>query len=199
MNLALIPAAGKSTRMGQPKLTLPFRGRTILEVVIQSIRNSGIEHVLVVIGPHVAELKPLAEGAGAHVLLLAEETPDMRATIERGLDWLEEHFHPQPADRWLLVPADHPTLDEAVIRRLLQAQRRTIVAPTFQGKRGHPVLIDWKHAAGLRAIRAGAGLNVYLREHAGETVEVPVNTSTILCDLDEPGDYEKLVAEKQNS
>jgi molybdenum cofactor cytidylyltransferase len=196
---ALIPAAGKSTRMGRPKLALPLRGRTILELVVETIRRAGVEHVLVVVGPHVPELKPLAERARAQVLLLAEETSDMRATIERGLAWLEERFHPRPEDHWLLVPADHPTLHEAVIPRLVAAREespsRSIVVPTFQGKRGHPVLIDWAHVARLRAFPVGAGVNAYLRERASETVEVPVNTATVLCDLDEPRDYEKLMAE----
>ena len=49
------------------------------------------------LGPHIADLQVCAERAGSSVLLLAEETPDMRATIERGLEWLEEHHTPQPS------------------------------------------------------------------------------------------------------
>src|SRR5205823_5578166 len=120
MTFAVIPAAGKSARMGRPKLALPLGGRTVLERVVASLREAGVEHVLVVIGPHVPQLAALAERAGAHVLQLAEETPDMRATVEAGLRWLEERFHPAPDDRWLLVPADHPTLNPLLVRLLLR-------------------------------------------------------------------------------
>ncbi len=197
MTFALIPAAGKSVRMSRPKLTLPLGDRTVLERLLDTVRRAGIEHILVVAGPHVPELIPLATTAGAHVLLLTQDTPDMRATVEHGLTWLEEHFHPQPDDRWLLIPADHPTLDDAVVCRILAARHAcatcSIVIPTYEGKRGHPALIDWKHAAGIRAFPQGAGLNVYLRQHADETLEMPVDAAGIVRDLNTPEDYARLL------
>jgi molybdenum cofactor cytidylyltransferase len=196
MTLALLPAAGKSTRMGRPKLALPLAGRTVLEHAVAALRQAGVEHVLVVVGPHVPELVPLAEAAGAAVCRLAQETPDMRATVEHGLHWLGERFHPGPEDAWLLTPADHPALDATVVRQLGQARAahpdRSIFIPAFAGRRGHPTLIGWKHVAGIRAHPAGQGLNTYLRRHAAETLEVPVTSAGVLCDLDTPEDYERL-------
>jgi molybdenum cofactor cytidylyltransferase len=196
MIYALIPAAGKSERMGRPKLALPLGDSTVLQTVIESIRRGGVEQILVVIGLHVPELVPLAEDAGAHVLLLNQETADMRATIEKGLDWLDERFHPQLDDCWLLIPADHPTLDANVVRLLIKARQDhfgcSIFVPTFQGKRGHPALIGWKHAPGIRALPAGTGLNQYLRQFTDETMELPVKSEKVLCDLDTPDDYASL-------
>jgi molybdenum cofactor cytidylyltransferase len=201
MNFALIPAAGKSVRMGRPKLALPLGGQTVLECVLETVRQAGIEHILVVAGPQVPELVSVAEAANVHILQLSEETPDMRATIVRGLCWLEERFHPQVGDSWLLVPADHPILDANVVRHLLKIRRErseySIVVPTFHGKRGHPALIDWKHAQGVRAFPAGVGLNVYLRQQAIETLEVPVDSAGILCDLDTPQDYDRLAQQRK--
>jgi molybdenum cofactor cytidylyltransferase len=120
----------------------------------------------------------------------------MRATVEEGLRWLEENRQPTDDDSWLLVPADHPVLDAAVIRQLLQARRErpemSIIVPTHQGRRGHPTLISWQHVAGIRRLPAGQGLNVYLRQHANETMELPVESPSILLDLDTPEDYERL-------
>jgi molybdenum cofactor cytidylyltransferase len=196
MTFAVIPAAGKSVRMGRPKLALPLGDRTVLERVVAALHEAGVEHVVVVVGPHVPQLVAPAERAGAHVLQLPEETPEMRATVEAGLRWLEEQFHPRPEDRWLLVPADHPTLDPLIVRLLLRerarAPDRSIVVPTHGGRRGHPTLIDWKHVAGMRALPPGSGLNVYLRQHAAETREVLVDSADVLRDLDTPEDYERL-------
>src|SRR5262245_14778713 len=192
---ALIPAGGKSTRMGRPKLALPLGDRTVLERVIAAVRGGGVDSVLVVVGPHVPELVSLAKSAD--VLLLADETADMRATIEHGLRRLEERFQPGPDDDWLLLPADHPTLDQFIVQKLVEARRqhpeRSIVIPAFEGKRGHPALIAWKHVAGIRALPPGQGLNSYLRQHASETLELPVDSAEVLCDLDTPEDYERLV------
>ncbi len=194
---AVVPACGKSTRMGRPKLALPLGDRSVIEHVVAALRSGGVEHVVVVVGPHVPQLIPLAEAAGAHVVPLAEETTDMRGTVEHGLRWLEERFRPRGDDAWFLAPGDHPTLDAAVIATLLRARanhpERSLFLPTFAGRRGHPALIAWKHVAGMRALPAGVGLNVYLRPRADETWEVAA-TPDVLCDLDTPDDYERLRA-----
>jgi molybdenum cofactor cytidylyltransferase len=197
MSFALLPAGGHSTRMGRPKLALPLGRRTILEHAVAALREGGVGHVLVVIGPHVPELAPLATAAGADVLRLTEETADMRATVERGLHHLEERFRPPPEAAWLLCPADHPALEPAVVRRLLEAYRAggpTIVVPTFGGRRGHPVLVAWRHLTGMRALAPGLGLNAYLRQPRRETLELPVDSASVLCDLDTPEEYDRLRA-----
>jgi molybdenum cofactor cytidylyltransferase len=196
MNFAVVPAAGKSVRMGRPKLALPLGDRAVLECVVSALRQAGVDHVLVVVGPHVPQLAPLAASAGAHVLQLTEETPEMRATVEEGLRWLEERFRPRPDDGWLLVPADHPTLDPSLVRLLLAERAahpgKSIVVPSHGGRRGHPTLIDWKHVLAIRTHPRGAGLNLYFRQQAAETLEIPVASPDILCDLDTPEDYERL-------
>src|SRR5262249_1174669 len=146
------------------------------------------EHVVVVVGPHVPELVSLAEVAGADVCQLSESTADMRATVEHGLRWLEDRYCPRRDDAWLLAPGDHPTLDPAVVRQLREAQATqpalSIVVPVHERRRGHPTLIAWRHVAGLLAFPAGQGINSYLRLHADETLEVPVTSAGVLCDLD---------------
>lgn len=196
MRFAVLPAAGKSTRMGRPKLALPLGERTILEHVLAALRRAEVEHVLVVVGPHVPELAALAERAGADVCRLAEETADMRTTVEHGLNWLEEHFRPHPHDAWLLIPADHPTLVPSTIRGLervrLAEPGGSIFVPTWEGRRGHPVVFAWKHVEGIRRHAPGEGLNTYVRRCTAETIEVPVADPDILCDLDTPVQYERL-------
>jgi molybdenum cofactor cytidylyltransferase len=196
MILGLIPAAGISSRMGRPKLALPLGDGTVLSQVVTALQQAGVGRILVVVGPTVPELVPLAQAAGAAVLLLSNQTADMRATVEQGLSWLEDRFQPGDQDDWLLVPADHPTLSPAVIGQLQKAKEQSphysIIVPTFQGQRGHPALLSWKHVAGIRMFSAQQGLNVYLRHQADETLQLPVDSSDILRDLDTPEDYEQL-------
>jgi CTP:molybdopterin cytidylyltransferase MocA len=179
--------------MGRPKLELPLGGRSVLEWVIVALREGGVDAVLVVVGPQVPQLVPLARSAGADALLLDHETPAMRATVLEGLRWLEERHRPGPEDRWLLVPADHPTLDAGVVRGLLQAPATaSIVIPTHEGHRGHPTRIAWRHVPAIRQLPPDQGLNAYLRQHPGDTLEWPVATAAILQDLDTPADLERL-------
>ncbi|HWY85212.1 MAG TPA: nucleotidyltransferase family protein [Gemmataceae bacterium] len=195
---ALLPAGGTSSRMGRPKLALPLGERTVLERVLDTVRSAHVPTVLVVLGPQVADLKLRAENAGARTLLLDRQTPDMRATVQSGLDWLDENERPDAGDAFLLLPSDHPALAKDVIEILLRARSAstnmaTIWIPTYEGRRGHPALIGWNHVPGIRALPADQGLNSYLRAHARETAEVPCACADILCDLDTPADYERLL------
>jgi molybdenum cofactor cytidylyltransferase len=196
MRFAVIPAAGKSSRMGRPKLALPLGERTILEHVVAALRQAEIEHILVVIGSHVAELASLAESAGAYICIIEALPTGMRGTVEHGLRWLEERFQPRPEDTWLLMPADHPALDASIVPQLGSAYaahpQSSIVLPTYRGRRGHPTLFSWKHVAAIRAWPAHLGLNTYVRQHVAQTLEVPVNSASVLWDMDTPEDYEWL-------
>ena len=181
--------------MGRPKLSLPLGNRTVLEHVVAALKVGGAERVLVVIGPHVPELVPLAETAGASVCLLEAPTPDMRATVQRGLAWIEKHLRPLPK-AFLLAPADHPTLDATVVHALCNSfhadPTQSILIPVHESRRGHPALVAWRHVEGIRALPADRGINSYFRDHSADVREVVVNNPGVLCDLDTPEDYERL-------
>ena len=198
MPYALIPAAGKSRRMGRPKLSLPLGDRTVLEHVIAALQEGGVSDILVVLGPHLTHMSDLLHRAGARVLVPAEETHTMRATVEQGLTWIENRFHPEKRESWFLIPADYPILEPAILRKLMRKRERdrthSIFIPTYQGRRGHPALIGWMHVAAIRALPPEIGLNVYLRRQHKRTMEVPVDSPTILWDLDTPEDYQRILA-----
>jgi molybdenum cofactor cytidylyltransferase len=193
----LIPAAGKSRRMGRAKLLLPLGESTVLEHVLSAVRLAGVAPILVVVAPDADALANLATVAGAHVFRLPEDTPDMRATCLHGLAWLDEHFHPHGDDGWLLLPADHPTVRPEVVRCLLAARQenhdKTIIVPTHDGRRGHPTWLSWSHAAAIRTLPSEQGLNAFIRARAAETLELAWPSDEILRDLDTPEDYQALL------
>jgi molybdenum cofactor cytidylyltransferase len=192
MIFGVIPAAGKSSRIGVPKLALPLGDRSILEHTVAALQAVSVKTV-VVIGKHVPELLPLVEKSTAHSLLLEAETLQMRETVEAGLAWIENKFHPAPDDTWLLLPADHPVLDPEVIRILLAASEKApIVVPIHGGKRGHPVLFAWREVGRIRAFPRDQGIDAYVREHHSDVLEVAVEHSGIHADLDTWQDYERL-------
>lgn len=190
----LVPAAGKSARMGRPKLLLEWRGKPILAHVLDALRQGGVETTLVVVRPGDTELRETAERGGADVLMLLAETPDMKATILAGLDELQSAKTPSDDDGFLLVPADHPTLDAEIVRTLLrESSTGSILVPTWNGKRGHPTWIAWKHVAHLHRLGDDEGLNTYLRRHAEDTREIAWPSDGILRDLDTPEDFDRLL------
>lgn len=195
MLAGLIPAGGKSQRMGSPKLALPWGESTILAQMVQTLRKSGVDPVLVVLGPHLSFLDADVKNAGARSLLLDRPTADMRETVLQGLNWLQESENPRQEDAWLLVPGDHPLMDESVVRALRESWEqnpgKSIFVPTHEGRRGHPVLFGWEHAGRICALPADQGLNTYIRREANALLEVPVSSPFVLLDIDTPQDYQK--------
>jgi molybdenum cofactor cytidylyltransferase len=195
---ALLPAAGKSARMGRSKLALPLGTSTVLERLVRTLRGSGIHSVFVVVAPDDDRLAQLASRAGAAVLRLPEPTGNMCDTVRFGLQRLLEDGLASKADSWLLIPADHPALTGASLSVLLEVHKRErdheIIIPTFEGKRGHPAILPFSILQDIEQLGEGEGINQLLRRLADRTLLVPVADPAILWDLDTEEDYAKLLA-----
>ena len=193
MTYAIVPAAGLSQRMGRPKLSLPLGNSTVLECVITSLRNGGVDTVLVVVGPQTPELVSLANKANALSLLLPSPTADMKETVQIGLRWLEEFHHPRSEDFWFLSPGDCPAFSSTSVGKLLDHARTSsgpgIFNPTVQGRRGHPTLFSWLHVPEIFAIPNGMGIDSFVRSQ--NVREVPVEDHGVLVDLDGPFEYQR--------
>lgn len=192
MIVALIPAAGKSSRFGTNKLTQRIGSLSVIEYVITALRDGGAARVLVVLSPQNAEILTLIKSIGADVLLLEHATADMRETLQAGLAWLAQHL--EPPEAWLMCPADHPAISASVVRDLISAflsgPSDAVYIPTYLGQRGHPVLLGWAHAEKLLQFSGPGGLNAYLRQQP--VTELPVCCPGILYDLDTPQDLERI-------
>ena len=109
MIAAVVPAAGRGSRMGRPKLALPDRRPADAGASHRgACETAGPNPVVVVTGPHDPTLARWLDRPGLRCARLTAATPDMRATVEHGLRWLEEHYHPRPDDAFLLTPGDLP-------------------------------------------------------------------------------------------
>ncbi|MEX2114373.1 MAG: nucleotidyltransferase family protein [Pirellulales bacterium] len=196
---AVIPAAGRSQRMGQPKLLLPWGTSTVIEQVLAAWRSSQVDHTVMVVHPDDAELAELARACGALVVRADAPPPQMKASIRLGLAEISRRFTPADRDAWLLAPADMPALSSEVIDRLIEAhralaadlhERPTIWAAAAGGRRGHPVLFPWSLAKEVEQLAADEGLNALVARHRVRTIEA--DASAVLQDLDTPEDYQRL-------
>lgn len=194
---AILPAAGEGKRMGRPKLLLPLGETTVIDQVVRTLRRTDVQQVIVVVRPDDEPLKQAALRAGAKVVQPATPPADMRESVQLALDYLTAEKEPDAYDGWLLIPADHPLLKADVVERMLERWREQddrILVPTSRGRRGHPTLFRWALAEEVPAIPSDQGLNRLVRNHADEVRELPVETDSILLDLDTPRDYKRLLA-----
>lgn len=183
--------------MGQPKLLLPFARTTIIGRLLEVLKRTEIDQTIVVVRPDDEPLRAAAEAGGAIVVQPSPAPEEMRQSVEHALRHIIENFQPRDEDAWLLSPADHPLLDSAVLDALLQRWSTgvgRILIPTYEGRRGHPVLFRWDLARDVFALPADVGLNQLVRRHADAVTTLEINNPAILQDLDTPEDYERLLA-----
>jgi len=194
---AIVPAAGRSERMGRPKLLLPWRGRTLMEHVIDRWQASRVDRITVVCHPEHVRVHEVCRRAAAHGklnLVIAEAPPPgMRSSVALGLAAIAREESPASDDAWLLAPADIPGLATAIIDRLIAAHEASggeILVPACQGKRGHPVLFPWPLAAEVEQLPSDRGVNELLNRHAPRRIECGL--AALAPDIDTPADYEHL-------
>ncbi len=184
--------------MGQPKLVLPVGNSTVIGRVLTALRDGGVTTSCVVVRRGDVALEEEIRRHGIEPLRPEFDPPDMRASIEHALAWIEPLFRPTADDAWLLLPADHPVMDASLIQRLTarwQSVDGDVLIPTCSGRRGHPLIARWSTIAAVRQLPRDVGVNTWLRSPSTRVTEWPVDDPRVLCDLDCPEDYQRLLAE----
>ena len=120
-------AAGASSRFGEVKQ------RILLEPVLERVRAGAVDDVVVVLGAHEVE-------TSARTVRCPEWERGRGASLRCGLEALGDDV-----EAAVVVLADGPNLSPAAIDRVLEVRRESgaeIVAATYEGNRGHPVVLD---------------------------------------------------------
>ncbi|MEV2209995.1 nucleotidyltransferase family protein [Streptomyces sp. NPDC050997] len=169
----LLLAAGGGRRLGgRPKALLPYRGRPLVEHAVGALRAAGCTRVHVVLGAAADAVRERAE-LGDCVLV---ENPDwadgMGSSLRAGLGSLAG----TGARAALVSLVDQPGIGAAAMARVIAAgsDETSLVSATYEGVRGHPVLLGAAHWAGVTATATGdRGARAYLkaREEAITLVE----------------------------
>jgi molybdenum cofactor cytidylyltransferase len=184
---AVILAAGRSRRMGAQKLLLPFAGQTVIGHIIDQVVAAPIRRTVVV----TAAADNSVRAAMVHKSVTFAENPDsdseMLGSIRIGLLALAGD-----AAASLIVLGDQPSLRRDVIEQLIaafQAGHGGIFAPSFLGRRGHPLLITSRYFQEILTQHDSVGLRGLLEAHSDDLHDVAVADPGVVCDMDQPDDY----------
>jgi molybdenum cofactor cytidylyltransferase len=176
--------------MGTQKLLLPVGGKPVIARVVDALIDSPLERVLVVVGANSRLLR--AALADHDVTFVENDDPasQMLDSVRYGLLAL-----PPECQTVLVALGDQPQLQSGLVSQLLHEHRSTgggIVVPTYQGRRGHPLLFSIGYRDEILSRHDDNGLRGLLEGHIGEVHEVDVESSAVLEDLDLPADYARL-------
>jgi molybdenum cofactor cytidylyltransferase len=135
----LVLGAGASTRLGEPKQLLPYRGTTLLEWVVgQARRAEGIDEVVVVLGRAADEVRKRVDFGGATVVDNPVFGEGCASSYRAGIDAIDAK-----SDAIMILLGDQPGVGPEIIDRVAEVFRQgsdQIVLASYQGRKGHPML-----------------------------------------------------------
>ncbi len=183
---AIVLAAGRSQRMGQFKPLLPFGTSTVIDHCIDNLRRGGAETIVIVLGHRASNLKQHLQGSSITFALNPDPNSEMSESIAAGVRQVSCN-----AKAILITPVDHPAVPPDVISTILQAWETGfgLVVPTWNGRGGHPVLVDSKYRKELLQLDSQRGLRGMFEAHGEEVNRLSVNSSYIARDMDTWDDY----------
>lgn len=191
MNCALVLAAGRGSRLESldPKPLLPLGGQPLLERSLQAyLQAEGLDSIFVVLGYRGDSVRAQLAHLDKRIHWLQHEDWEagLGTSLARGVAAL-----PEQCQQVLVGLGDMPWISSQVVEQLLQADAsEPIVAPTYLGQRGHPVLFRRSLFGQLCRLQGDRGAASLLRLHPTHLVEV--EEPGILRDVDRPQDVPRL-------
>ena len=174
--------------MHRHKQLLPWGATTVIEEIVARVSGK-LAATVVVLGHNASAVSSRLSSFDVQIAINEEYRRGMLSSVKCGL------AAAAGASAYLVFLGDQPVVDGDVIDAVVNAHAASgkgIVIPTFAGKRGHPVLIGAEYADEILALEDDQGLNRVTRGHAEDTLEVPVETETVLEDMDTPEDYRRI-------
>jgi molybdenum cofactor cytidylyltransferase len=194
---AVILSAGASSRMGRPKALLPYREGTFLEHLIQVTRHSRIGVTRVVLGAGTAEIRTIAKLDPSMVVLNSNWEQGQLSSICEGIRSLAGI----ETEGIILCPVDHPLVSARLVGELIgqfYGNAKSIVLPTYNGRRGHPVIFSNALYGELLDAPTDKGARAVVWAHSADVLEVPTEEEGIVLNINDPDMLRRAIESDKN-
>ena len=189
----ILLAAGESKRM-QPafKPLLKWGKRTVIGECVHQMRNTQLADIFVVLGHRAEEIRPRLAGTAVQFVVNEDYKKGMLSSVKTGLAMLGPN-----TDAVMIALVDQPMVQAGLMNTLIEAYgdgSKGIVIPTYKGKHGHPIIVSIGYEEEIMLLDEDnpEGLRAFINAHKNDWLEVPVETSTVIEDIDVPEDYQRL-------
>lgn len=194
--VGLVLAAGKSSRMGSPKMDLPWGNTTILGAVISAMGTGGLRTVNIVVNPlRLPTVPGNLPDLNIHWIENPEaEVQDMLVSIQTGLRSM-----PDTCQYAMICPGDQPTIASSTVIMLLDTVTRQtpkLVFPSYHMRRGHPWMIHRCLWHEVLCLNKSDSVRSILKTYEKEIFYVNIDSDPP-SDIDTPEDYQRLISNKR--
>jgi len=191
MTASVILAAGGSSRFGQPKQLIRFRGKSLVRRIIDAACEAGCSPVVVVIGSKDEKLQHELDRTGAVTVQNQQWQRGIGSSIRCGIQGLINSSPDVEAS--VLLVCDQPAVDTRVIQRLIALREttgKTIVASSYADTLGVPALFERSVFGELLSLGDAAGAKSIVLRSRERVASLSFPEGQI--DIDTWEDWEKL-------
>ena len=187
---AILLAAGESRRMGEFKQLLRLGEKSFVEHCVDNLLGSRVSEVIVVTGHRDLEVRRVVGDRTVRFAHNLDFKSGMSSSIKCGVRAVSETTR-----ACLLALVDQPQIGADVINGVIDTYvaPTLIVIPTYEGKRGHPILLDLRLKEEILAMDPEQGLRQVVRAHQDNLAHVEVSSRAVLEDCDVLEDYERIL------
>lgn len=188
----MVLAAGRGTRMGRQKQTLPIDGKPMLARVLETLSKSEVDKVIVVLGARAAEVRRKVKFEKETVIVNRAFGGGIAGSLKAGLASVGPS-----ADAALIVLGDQPFLSPLTVDRMIAAYRNSrasLVVPVYHSVRGNPVLFDRSLFPEVMSISGDTGARRVVKRHEDQMLQVEVADEGVTLDIDTPSDFRNATA-----
>ncbi len=191
MIVCLLLAAGSSSRMGKPKMLLPFNGKTFLQHAIDEIKATTNTELVIVTGCYHDLLKDI---------LLLQQIPfienenwedGMGSSLQKGIRYVLKQY--SNAAAVIIMVCDQPCISSDLLNELMEAKQHSgkgVIAAAYNGTTGTPVLFDKKYFNELALLTGQYGAKKIVQKNQEDVADIPFPLGAV--DIDTADDYEAL-------
>ena len=193
----IVLAAGESTRYGQPKQLLDWKGEPFVRAVAKTALQAGLSPVIIVTGANAERVKSAVSDLHVSVIYNKQWKTGQASSIREGVRHLSTIAAPRNgmgAGIFLLV--DQPQLTSSILRALVEKHAEglyPIVAPMVIDRRANPVLFDRVTFPDLLTLKGDVGGRAIFHRHRVEYL--PWHDDRLLLDVDTPEMYQRLISD----
>lgn len=190
---AIVLAAGQSKRMGKVnKLLLPYKGKTVIEIVVENILSAGLGEVIVVTGHEEEKLRNALKNLAVDFVHNPRYLTGMTSSIQEGIRPAEGKGYMICLSDMLLISADEYALLKNGFEKQLLLDDKCICLPVYNEAKGNPVIFSSWYRAAILSHQPKEGCKEIVNANKMNNFLVVMNTPHVLKDIDYPQDYEFL-------
>ena len=186
--------------MGEPKLLMEFRGKSIFEITLDNHLESKVPWICAVVPDWIDGFGEIAgRYAGQRVEFAGIGKPcPMSDSLRHGWRRLQERAQPGAV---MISLADMPFVSPGTIDKLIEACRtsgKPLCVPVRKGRWGHPVIISSRFGGEIMELQGDQGAKDVLVRHVGDIERVAIEHEEIHLDIDQDKDLHLLKSRLQS-